>query len=173
MSERENDVSGKKSVRIAGVMPDAQTQSEGFRAARVARQNVLVEDYLELISDLLAEGSEARQVDIAGRLGVSQPTVAKMLGRLTADGLVTRKPWRGVFLTVAGRKVADEARRRHRVVEAFLLALGVSHENALIDAEGVEHYVGEETLSLFQVAIEGGLREFMTKLRADPKKSTV
>ncbi|NHO32694.1 manganese-binding transcriptional regulator MntR [Acetobacter fallax] len=150
-------------------MPDAQTQSEGFRAARVARQNELVEDYLELISDLLAEGREARQVDIAGRLGVSQPTVAKMLARLATDGLVTQKPYRGVFLTHAGQKVADEARRRHRVVEAFLLALGVSRENALIDAEGVEHYVGGETLAQFQRAIEGGLQQFMTTLRRDGK----
>ncbi|GBR04851.1 transcriptional regulator MntR [Acetobacter oeni] len=150
-------------------MPDAQTQSEGFRATRVARQNVLVEDYLELISDLLTEGSEARQVDIAGRLGVSQPTVAKMFARLAADGLVTQKPYRGVFLTSAGQRVADEARRRHRVVEAFLLALGVSRENALIDAEGVEHYVGEETLTLFQTAIDSGLHQFMTSVRQDRK----
>ena len=51
----------------------------------------LVEDYVELISDLLADGGEARQVDIATRLGVAQPTVAKMLRRLARDGWVVQR----------------------------------------------------------------------------------
>ncbi len=49
-------------------MPDVESQSEGFRHAREARRNVLIEDYVELIDDLLTEGQEARQVDIADRL---------------------------------------------------------------------------------------------------------
>ncbi len=81
--------------------------SEGFRQTRAARRGALVEDYVELIAALIEDGNEARQVDIAARLGVAQPTVAKMLARLAAEGLVTRKPYRGVFLTEDGR-----ARRR-------------------------------------------------------------
>lgn len=138
-----------------------ETHSEGFRANRAARQKVLVEDYVELISDLLSEGQEARQVDIAGRLGVSQPTVAKMLARLSTEGLVTQKPYRGVFLTDAGQAMANKARHRHGIVEAFLLALGVSEENARIDAEGIEHYVGAETLATFERALNQGLAKFM------------
>jgi len=145
-------------------LPDVETHSEGFRANREARRNVLVEDYVELISDLLSEGQEARQVDIAGRLGVSQPTVAKMLARLATEGYVTQKPYRGVFLTPAGQEMADKARHRHRIVEAFLLALGVSEENARVDSEGVEHYVGSETLTLFEKAIRGNLKQFMQNL---------
>ena len=140
---------------------DMETHSEGFRANRAARQKVLVEDYVELISDLLSEGQEARQVDIAGRLGVSQPTVAKMLARLSTEGLVTQKPYRGVFLTDAGQAMANKARHRHGIVEAFLLALGVSEENARIDAEGIEHYVGAETLATFERALNQGLAKFM------------
>ncbi|AFW02985.1 transcriptional regulator MntR [Gluconobacter oxydans] len=140
---------------------DMETHSEGFRANRAARQKVLVEDYVELISDLLSEGQEARQVDIAGRLGVSQPTVAKMLARLSAEGLVTQKPYRGVFLTNAGQDMASKARHRHGIVEAFLLALGISEENARIDAEGIEHYVGAETLAVFEKALKRGLADFM------------
>lgn len=145
------------------MLPDAETHSEGFRANRVARQNALVEDYVELIADLLDEGQEARQVDLAERLGVSQPTVAKMLSRLAGEGLVARKPYRGIFLTQTGRTMAEKARRRHRIVEAFLLALGISAENARIDAEGLEHYVGTETLHAFQIAINAGVDQFMAK----------
>ncbi len=57
----------------------------------------LIDDYVELISDLIREVGEARQVDMAARLGVSQPTVAKMLKRLASVGLIEQIPWRGVF----------------------------------------------------------------------------
>ena len=153
-----------RTVKSSQSLPDPTAQSESFRANREARRKVLVEDYVELISDLLEESQEARQVDIAVRLGVSQPTVAKMLTRLVADGFVVQKPYRGVFLTEAGQKVAEEARARHRIVEAFLRALGVSEESVLVDAEGIEHYVGDETLAAFKRAIDGGLYDFINRL---------
>ena len=134
-------------------LPDADTHSAGFRQTREARRGALVEDYVELIADLIEDGNEARQVDIAARLGVAQPTVAKMLARLAAEGLVTRKPYRGVFLTETGRKVAHQSRARHQTVEAFLRSLGVSAETARIDAEGIEHHVSAETLEAFRKAM--------------------
>ena len=42
--------------------------------------------------------------------------------------------------------MADASRRRHDLVVAFLLRLGVSRESAEMDAEGLEHHLGEETL---------------------------
>ncbi len=135
-------------------LPDAEIHSEGFRQTRQAQRSALAEDYVELIADLIEDGNEARQVDIAARLGVAQPTVAKMLARLAADGLVSRKPDRGVFLTESGRRMAEEARIRHQTVEAFLRSLGVSAETARIDAEGIEHHVSAETLAAFRRAME-------------------
>lgn len=134
-------------------LPDAEIHSESFRQSREARRGALVEDYVELIADLIEDGREARQVDIAARLGVAQPTVAKMLARLASEGLVSRKPYRGVFLTESGLKVARESRARHQTVEAFLLFLGVDAETARIDAEGIEHYVSSETLRAFRRAM--------------------
>ena len=134
-------------------LPEPRIHSECFRQTRKARRGALVQDYVELIADLIEDGNEARQVDIAARLGVAQPTVAKMLARLAAEGLVTRKPYRGVFLTEAGRKVAEQSRARHQTVEAFLRSLGVSPETARIDAEGIEHHVSSETLEAFRKAM--------------------
>ena len=130
------------------VEPDVHVR--GFQQAREARRLELVEDYLELIGDLIADGGEARQVDIAARLGVAQPTVAKMLKRLSEDGLVSQRPYRGVFLTERGEDVARNARKRHLLVETFLLALGISAETARRDAEGIEHHVSRETLDAFR-----------------------
>ncbi|HBS64024.1 MAG TPA: transcriptional regulator MntR, partial [Stenotrophomonas sp.] len=77
---------------------DAHMHVEGFVQVREARRSELVEDYVELIADLIADGREARQVDIATRLGVAQPTVAKALKRLVKEGWAIQRPYRGVFL---------------------------------------------------------------------------
>lgn len=133
-------------------VPD--TRVESFRQTRNNRRTELVEDYVELIADLMDDGGEARQVDIAQRLGVAQPTVAKMLKRLAADGYIQQRAYRGVFLTPEGRRLAEESRERHQVVESFLRCLGISEETARIDAEGIEHHVSAETLDAFRAFLK-------------------
>ncbi len=128
---------------------DAGVQVESFRQVREAHRLELIEDYVELISDLIAHEGEARQVVIAERMGVAQPTVAKMLQRLAREGYVVQRRYRGTFLTEAGEMLAAASRERHRAVEEFLLALGVPPDIARRDAEGMEHHVSEETLAIF------------------------
>lgn len=134
---------------------DADVHVESFRQVREAHRMELIEDYVELISDLLGDAGEARQVDIAARLGVAQPTVAKMLKRLVRDGWVVQRPYRGVFLTPAGEALATASRQRHQLVERFLLALGVDAATARRDAEGIEHHVSEATLAAFAEFVRG------------------
>ena len=133
-----------------GPIKDIEEHVEGFRQVREAHRRELIDDYVELISDLIHEFGEARQVDMAARLGVSQPTVAKMLKKLACGGLVIQVPYRGVFLTDEGETLAQQSRERHHIVENFLLALGVSPETAHRDSEGIEHHVSEETLEIFK-----------------------
>lgn len=129
---------------------ETEAHVESFRHARQSRRVELVEDYVELIADLIDTAGEARPVDVARRLGVAQATVSKMLKRLVEDQLVLQRPYRGVFLTEQGRALAERSRLRHQIVEGFLLSLGISPENARIDAEGIEHHVSAETLDAFQ-----------------------
>lgn len=129
----------------------AQAQEAARHAsARSARASALLHDYVELIDDLLTTGGEARPTDIARRLGVSHATAIKAVARLKREGLAHSKPYRGVFLTEAGRALAAEVRARHRVVVDVLLALGVPPEIAEIDAEGIEHHVSDATLAAFE-----------------------
>lgn len=141
-------------VKRADILPEPDIHAAAFRQAREARRSELFEDYVELIDDLVRTAGEARQVEIAARLGVAQPTVARMLGRMAEAGLVERRPYRGVFLSEAGRRMAEEGRKRHAVVEAFLIDIGVDPETARIDAEGIEHHVSESTLSAFRAFSE-------------------
>lgn len=121
-----------------------------FHGVRAARRSELAEDYVELIAELIHSQGEARPVDIATRMGVTAPTVAKALDRLAREGLITRAKYRSIFLTDAGRALANECRHRHDIVLRFLLSLGLDTETAEHDAEGIEHHVSERTLALFR-----------------------
>jgi DtxR family transcriptional regulator, manganese transport regulator len=129
-------------------LTSAKLRSAAFKRTRADHSSELVEDYVELIAELIDERKEARGSDIALRLGVANATVVKMLKRLHDHGLVTQEPYRAIFLTGDGWKMAEDGKRRHMIVENFLLALGVSTETARIDSEGIEHHVSEETLKV-------------------------
>ena len=130
-------------------LPAEPTQARRFGKARSAQSGALLEDYAELIADLLAAGGEARPTDIARRLGVSHATVIKTVARLKREGLATSRPYRGVFLTETGEALAARVKARHRLVVDLLLAVGVPQEAAEQDAEGLEHHVSEATLKAF------------------------
>jgi len=128
----------------------AEARAETFQAVREAHRNELAEDYVELIAELIARFGEARPVDIATRMGVTAPTVAKALDRLAREGLVARAKYRSVFLTPDGAALAEACLRRHEIVVRFLVRLGLDPETAEKDAEGIEHHVSARTLDLFR-----------------------
>ena len=125
-------------------------KADNFRRVREAHQTEVAEDYVELIADLIEETGEARVVDLAGRLGVSNATVNNTIQRLQRDGLVTSKPYRSIFLTTEGKELAAMARERHGIVRDFLIMLGVDPAIADADAEGIEHHVSDATLNAFR-----------------------
>ncbi|MDP4034278.1 MAG: manganese-binding transcriptional regulator MntR [Pseudorhodobacter sp.] len=131
--------------------PEAElpAHAERFSQARNAQSMALLEDYTEMIDDLIAELGEARITDIARQMGVTHPTATKAIARLKREGLAVSRPYRGVFLTQAGNEMAARVRRRHRIVLDVLVAIGVPAEAAEIDAEGIEHHVSETTLAAF------------------------
>jgi len=132
----------------------AGERAANFRHTRANRRTEVTEDYVEMIADLIEQDGEARAVDIARRLGVSHATVVKTVTRLQEVGLVQSRPYRAIFLTDKGRQMAEESRKRHEVVLAFLRAIGVSEDTAHTDAEGMEHHCSRETLAAFQRLID-------------------
>ena len=131
----------------------AADQAAAFNHVRLAHQTEVAEDYVELVDDLIAEKGEARAVDLAERLGVSAATVNKTVKRLQREGYLNAQPYRSIFLTDEGKAMADASRERHELVYDFLVAIGVSKQAAVLDAEGIEHHVSEETLSRFKALI--------------------
>jgi DtxR family manganese transport transcriptional regulator len=129
---------------------DAEAQAAGFTRLRRDHQTETAEDYVELIADLIDARGEARIVELAERLGVAHATVNKTVARLQRDGLVVSRPYRSIFLSDAGRALAESCRKRHRLIVDFLKAIGVNEATAELDAEGIEHHVSTETLRAFE-----------------------
>ena len=126
------------------------SSSDRFFQIRNARNTEIAEDYTEMIADLINENGEARVVDLAKIFGVTSPTVNSVIRRLVRDGFVVSKPYRAIFLTEKGKTLAKNCKKRHETVYNFLISIGVSKENAKIDAEGIEHHVSSETLNIFE-----------------------
>ena len=117
-----------------------------FKKVRNAHKTENTEDYLELVAELLTNKGEARIVDIALELGIAQATANKTIQRLQQQGYVEREPYRSIFLTLKGQKIASRSKKRHNTVLKFLLNLGIDVKTASADAEGIEHHVSEKTL---------------------------
>jgi DtxR family manganese transport transcriptional regulator len=140
----------KKSIVTRKPKTHLSSEAETFRRSRRDRAVETTQDYVEAIADLSASQGEARVVDLARGLGVTHVTVNRTLSRLQQAGYVNTKPYRAIFLTERGQKLATECKRRHETVVAFLRRLGVSEKVAEMDAEGLEHHVSPETLAAFE-----------------------
>lgn len=90
-----NRRAGKPTTKKTTQLVNVEEHVEGFRQVREAHRRELIDDYVELISDLIREVGEARQW-IWPHAWVSQPTVAKMLKRLASVGLIEMILARGV-----------------------------------------------------------------------------
>jgi len=101
------------------------------------------EDYLKQVL-LLSEGEPVSTQALAERIGVRPASVTGMVKKLASLGLVDYAPYRGVRLTEAGRAVALEVLRHHRLIETYLAeALGYDWDEVHAEAERLEHHISE------------------------------
>jgi len=104
----------------------------------------VVSRYLEAIYYMWAEKEPLRSARLADWLGVSRPTVAIGLRRMTRDGLVTMNGRKEIELTATGMRAAESIVRRHRIMERWLTdALGLDWVTADAEAARLEHAVSE------------------------------
>ena len=104
-----------------------------------------IQDYLKAVFRLESdEGTRATTSSVADAMGVSAPSASVMLKKLAALGLVEHTPYRGVGLTAAGRRVALEIVRHHRLLEQYLAeTLGVPLDEVHDEADRLEHSLSE------------------------------
>lgn len=117
------------------------------------------EDYLKAIYHLTSGGRSATTNELAQALDLAPASVSGMVRRLSDAGLVEHEPYKGVNLAPEGRRVALRMLRRHRLIEAYLVAhLGYSWDTVHEEAERLEH------------AVSDTLVERMAKVLGDPQE---
>ena len=113
---------------------------------KTRRNSSAVEDYLERILELIDSKGNARVVDIATSLKISQASVTNMVQRLDGDGLLKYEKYRGLVLTAAGEALARNITRRHQLLTDFLTLLRLDKQVIHHDVEGMEHHISPPTL---------------------------
>ncbi|RMF60333.1 MAG: metal-dependent transcriptional regulator [Calditrichaeota bacterium] len=104
-----------------------------------------IEDYLKTIFEIQRTRGKVATSVLAKQLGIAPASVTGMIKRLSEMNLVTYQPYQGVRLTPAGKKIALEVIRHHRLIELFLKeALGVPWDKVHEEAEKWEHVLSEE-----------------------------
>src|SRR5256885_5071866 len=114
-----------------------------------------IEDYAKAIYALQtrAQGPVTNN-SLAERLNVTPASASAMVKKLCGLGLVEHVPYRGVELTPAGRRVALEVLRHHRLLELYLAeTLGVPWDRVHDEAEVLEHHISEELEDLIANAL--------------------
>ena len=125
------------------------------------RSSSRMEDYLEIIGELVELKGYATTLDISRYMNVSAPSVTKMLQRLDENGFLEYEKYHGINLTSKGIEIAEGIRQKHGILLEFFEILGVGYETANQDAEGIEHHLNPKTIKQ--------LRKFITFLKANPK----
>ena len=121
-----------------------------YSKIRSQNKNEILEDYVEAIQEISEIKGDVKNADLAIHFSVSQATVNKNLKRLISYNLAKSEPYRSIFLTNEGKKLAAISKQKHQIVYNFLVKLGVSKKIAQFDSEGIEHHVSEETLKLMK-----------------------
>ena len=120
-----------------------------------------MEDYLEIIAELVELKGYATTLDISRYMNVSAPSVTKMLQRLDESGFLEYEKYHGINLTNKGTHVAEGIRQKHGILLEFFEILGIEYDTANQDTEGIEHHLNPKTIKQ--------LRKFITFLKSNPK----
>jgi DtxR family transcriptional regulator, Mn-dependent transcriptional regulator len=104
-----------------------------------------IQDYLREIYKLGENNAPVSVTALAKQLGVSAASASAMVKKLAALELAVHEPYRGVTLTEAGKRVALEVIRHHRLLELYLAeTLGLHVDDVHDEAERLEHVLSEE-----------------------------
>ena len=108
---------------------------------RNQNKNEILEDYVEAIQEISEIKGDVKNADLAIHFGVSQATINKNLKRLITSKLATSEPYRSIFLTNEGKRLAQISKEKHEIVYNFLLSLSkiqvLLHSFSLIQSKRI------------------------------------
>lgn len=103
------------------------------------------ENYLKAIAEAESEGEPVIAATLARWLNVSAPAVTMAIKRLKRDGLIQVGGEGHLFLTGAGRDIANRLLQRHHLIERMLTEIfGMEWYKVHDEAEQLEHAVSAD-----------------------------
>ncbi len=103
------------------------------------------ENYLETIYVLSMKKPNVRSVDVAAELGFSKPSVCVAMRNLREKGYILTDGDGLISLTESGKEIAEKVFQRHEAITSWLIRIGVSADQAAIDACRIEHVISHES----------------------------
>ena len=149
---KKNKTFDKKEERLESIKRANSQESSKFTTR--------MEDYLEVILELVELKGYATPLDISNYMNVRPPSVTKMLRRLDEEKYIEYTKYRGLKLNVKGKNLANEIRQKHSDLLEFFEVIGVDKSTANIDVEGMEHHLNAKTMKQ--------LRKFITIVKSKP-----
>ena len=148
----ENTKNSKKEERLESIKKARVHENSKFTSR--------MEDYLEVISELIELKGYAIPMDISNYMNVSPPSVTKMLRRLDESEYIEYTKYQGLRLTSQGKNIANEIRKKHTDLLEFFEMLGIDSSIANQDIEGIEHHLNPKTTKQ--------LKKFILFLKSKP-----
>ena len=119
--------------------------------------NESAENYLETILILSKKLPVVRAVDIANELDFKKSSVSIAMKNLREKEQITVTDAGYIYLTDAGREIAEMIYERHEMISKALMALGVPQEIATEDACRIEHVISKESFEAVKNYIQDKL----------------
>lgn len=114
-----------------------------------------LEDYLEAIYEIIEEKQGVKAVEIANRLNVKRSSVTEALKNLAEKNLVNYGRYNVISLTASGINVAKKVIQKHKTLyDFFTKILGLTAEDASINACKIEHVISEDVLQRLIAFVE-------------------
>lgn len=107
--------------------------------------NESAENYLETILILGRKLPVVRSVDIATELGFKKSSVSIAMKNLREKNYITVTGSGFIYLTDAGKEIAEMIYERHVLLTSWLEKLGVPSDIASEDACRIEHVISRES----------------------------
>lgn len=122
-------------------------------------KNISKEDYLSVIYKSSDKNGEIKANQIAEKLNISNAAVTDMLRKLSKEGYVDYKRYKGIKLTKSGVEYARNMVRRHRIWELFLHQIvGLPWDKVHEEAHNLEHSASDDLINRMEEML--GFPEF-------------
>ena len=118
-------------------------------------KNISKEDYLSVIYKSSDINGEIKAHQIAEKLNISGAAVTDMLRKLSNEGFVEYKRYKGTKLTKSGEDYARSMVRRHRIWELFLhQVVGLPWDKVHDEAHNLEHGSSDELINRMEEMLD-------------------